>query len=229
MPSCGAARGNTPTIQHLIDQQVHQGTRPLCRHAGAADLPLCLSANMPHLPGRPARLHHAQDVIGCLCDPAGIRDPGDLGVRRQCRLHHRRHSARSAQHRRGLAEPCCALLSQGSGLVFGVAGLQRRLLRQMQRFDRRRWPAMILLETDRQLTAAGVDAGAAGRPASVQSGVDTDDLPDRPLRRIGARPFREPHPQRAAEVLFEGGVVDGMRKGLRPRSQIDVGCRRLTP
>jgi hypothetical protein len=72
---------------------------------------------------------------------------------------------------------------------------------------------MILLELDRELAAAGVDVGAAGGPALVQSGVDADDLPDRPLRRVGAGPFRKPHPQGLAEVLFEGGVVDGMRKG----------------
>jgi hypothetical protein len=52
---------------------------------------------------------------------------------------------------------------------------------------------MIMLELDRQLTAAGVDVGAAGRPALVQSWVDTDDLPDRPLRRVGPRSFGEPH------------------------------------
>jgi hypothetical protein len=71
---------------------------------------------------------------------------------------------------------------------------------------------MILLELDRELAAAGVDVGAAGRPALVQSGVDADDLPDRPLRRVGAGPFRKPHPQGLAEVLFEGGVV-GFRGG----------------
>jgi hypothetical protein len=81
------------------------------------------------------------------------------------------------------------LLGQGSGFVLGVAGLQRRLLRKMQRFDRCRWSAMIILELDGQLTAAGLDVGAAGRPTLVQSRVDTDDLPDRPLRRVGAGSF----------------------------------------
>jgi hypothetical protein len=52
---------------------------------------------------------------------------------------------------------------------------------------------MIMLELDGQLAAAGFDVGAAGRPVLVESGVDTDDLPDRPLRRIGAGPFRKPH------------------------------------
>ena len=100
---------------------------------------------------------------------------------------------RAAQHRCGFAEPGRALLSQGSGFVFGVAGLQRRLLCQMQRFDRCRRPTMIFLELDGEFAAAGVDVGTAGRPALVQSGVDTDDLPDRPLRRIGAGSFGEPH------------------------------------
>jgi hypothetical protein len=77
----------------------------------------------------------------------------------------------------------------------------------MQRLDRGRWPAMIMLELDRQLTAAGVDVGAAGRPALVQSEVNTDDLPNRPLRRVGAGPFRKPHPQAVTQVLFERGVV----------------------
>jgi len=66
---------------------------------------------------------------------------------------------------------------------------------------------MIALETDGQLAAARLDVGAAGGPTLVQSWVDTDDLPDRPLRRVAAGPFGEPHPQRVAEMLFEGGVV----------------------
>ena len=157
-------------------------------------------------------LHNGQDVIGCLGDPAGVGDRSGLGGRRQRRPHHRRDGFRAAQHGCSLAEPGCALLSQGSGFVFGVAGLQGRLLSQMQCFDRGRWPAMIILELDGQLAAAGLDVGTAGRPALVQSGVDTDDLPDRPLRRVGAGPFGEPHPQRFAEVLLERGVV-GLRRG----------------
>jgi hypothetical protein len=52
---------------------------------------------------------------------------------------------------------------------------------------------MILLELDGQFAAANVDVGAAGGPALVQSGVDADDLSDRPLRRVGAGSFGEPH------------------------------------
>ena len=76
-------------------------------------------------------------------------------ARCQRRLHHRRDGGPSAQHGCGFVEPGRALLGQGSGFVFGVAGLQGRLLRQVQRFDRGRWPAMIMLELDGQLAAAG--------------------------------------------------------------------------
>jgi hypothetical protein len=115
-------------------------------------------------------------------------------MRCQCRLHHRRDSGTSAQHGRGFAKPSPALLSEGSGFVFGVAGLQRRLLRQVQCFDWGWWSAMIFLELDGQLTTPGFDVGTPGRPTLIQSGVDTDDLPDRPLRRIGAGSFGEPDP-----------------------------------
>jgi hypothetical protein len=86
--------------------------------------------------------------------------------------------------------------------VFGLAGLQRCLLGQVQRFNRCRWPAMSILELDGELAAAVVDVGPPGRPALVQSRLDTDDFPDRSLRRVGAGPFGEPHPQCVAEVLF---------------------------
>jgi hypothetical protein len=61
---------------------------------------------------------------------------------------------------------------------------------------------MILLELDRELAAAGVDVGAPGRPALVQSRVDTDDFSDRPLRRVAAGPFGEPHTRGLVKVLF---------------------------
>ena len=99
--------------------------------------------------------------------------------------------------------------------MLGVAGLQRGLLGQVQGFDRGRWPAMIYLELDGEFAAADVDLGAAAGPALVQPGVDADNLPDGPLRRIGPGPFGEPHPQAVAEVLFEGGVVGLRRRHLR--------------
>jgi hypothetical protein len=70
---------------------------------------------------------------------------------------------------------------------------------------------MIMLELDGELAAADVDAGPPGRPPLVQPGVDTDNFPDRPLARIGARTRSEPHPQVVAEVLLQGRVV-GLRR-----------------
>ena len=71
---------------------------------------------------------------------------------------------------------------------------------------------MIMLELDGELATADVDMGPAGRPPLVQPRVDTDDFPDRPLARIGTGTRSEPHPQRVAEVLLQGGVV-GLRRG----------------
>jgi len=153
----------------------------------------------------------AKDAAGCLGDPAGVDDRGGFGPLRKGRPHHWRDGLRAAQHGCGFAEPSGALLSQGSGFMFGVAGLQCRLLRQMQRFNRSRRPAMIMLELDGQLAAADVDLGTPGRPALVQSRVDPDDLPDRPLRWIGAGPFGKPHTQCLVKMLLERGVV-GLRR-----------------
>jgi hypothetical protein len=71
---------------------------------------------------------------------------------------------------------------------------------------------MIMLELDGEFAAAGADVGAAGRPVLVQSGVDTDDFPNRPLARVGPGPFGEPHTQGLVKVVLERGVV-GLRRG----------------
>jgi murein DD-endopeptidase MepM/ murein hydrolase activator NlpD len=56
----------------------------------------------------------------------------------------------------------------GEGVAqLGIAILQRRLLRQVQRFDRGRRSAMIILKLDRQLTAADFDLGT---PESTNAG-----------------------------------------------------------
>src|SRR4029453_16809097 len=98
------------------------------------------------------------------------------------------------QHNRGLIEPGRTLLGQRAGFMLGVTGLQRCPLRQVQRFDRCRWPTMITLEPDREFAAADVDEGTPARPTLVQSGVYANDLPDRPLRWGGAARFGKPHP-----------------------------------
>ena len=188
-----------------------------------SDLALGLGADMPDLPGGTAFLHHRQDLPGRLCNPAGVGDrAGGLGGR---------GAAPSAPSpRRACGPPSTAAASSSqvarcsvrdAGFVFGVAGLQGGLLGQLQRFDRGRWSAVDHLEVDRELAAADVDAGAAGGPARVQSWVDADDLPDRPLPRVGVGPFGEPDPEAVAEVLLQRGVV-----GFRRR---DVGLEQIRP
>ena len=91
-----------------------RSTSALARSAGrsdGADLALCFGADMPHLPGGAAVLHHGQDVIGRLCDPAGVGDRGGLGGRRQRRLHHRRDGA---DVRPALLRPRCSQVARCS-------------------------------------------------------------------------------------------------------------------
>jgi hypothetical protein len=71
---------------------------------------------------------------------------------------------------------------------------------------------MIMLELDGELATAEVDMGPPGRPPLDQPGIYADDFPDRPLARVGAGTCSEPHPQRVAEMLLQGGVV-GLRRG----------------
>jgi hypothetical protein len=87
---------NRAANEHLIDKQIHQRGGMFRSHVDGADLSLCFSPDMPHLPGGAAFLHHRQDVIGRLCDPAGVDDPGGFGVRCQRLLDHRRDGATSA-------------------------------------------------------------------------------------------------------------------------------------
>ena len=71
---------------------------------------------------------------------------------------------------------------------------------------------MITLKPGRQYTLPVLDQHPPRRPTLVQRRVDTDDLPHRPLSRIGVGPVREPHPEPVAEMMLQGGVV-GLRRG----------------
>jgi hypothetical protein len=92
-----------------------------------------------------------------------------------------------------------------------VTGFQGGPLGQMQGLDRSRWPTVVGVELDGELAAPGIDAGPAGRPELIQARVDANDLPDRPLARVGPGTFGEPDPQRVAQMALEGGVV-GLRR-----------------
>ena len=77
-----------------------------------------------------------------------------------------------------------------------------------------RRPTMITLKPGRQLTLANLDQHPPRRPALIKGGVNTDDLPHRPLTRICLRAVREPHPQPVTEMTLQGGVV-GLRRSHR--------------
>jgi hypothetical protein len=110
----------------------------------------------------------------------------------QRRCDHRLDSAGIAEDLGGFGHPNPALLGFGAGFVLRVTGFQGGLLGKVQGLDGRRyWPG--------------------ARPALVQARVDANDLPDRPLARVGPGTFGEPQPQRVAQMAFEGGVV-GLRR-----------------
>jgi hypothetical protein len=72
---------------------------------------------------------------------------------------------------------------------------------------------VVALKLPGQLPATGLDTGPPRRPAAVQGRVDADDLPYRPEPRIAVGSPREPDTEGVAEVVFQGGVVDGMWEG----------------
>jgi hypothetical protein len=130
---------------------------------------------------------------------------------------------RSTERFGGFGVPGGALLGQGAGFVLGIPGFQGGLLRQLQRLHRGWRPTMITLKPARQFTLPVLDQHPSRRPTLVQRPVHTDDLPHRPLARIGVGPIREPHTQPVAEMLLQCGVV-GLRRrhrGLEQHPSID--------
>jgi hypothetical protein len=91
--------------------------------------------------------------------------------------------------------------------VFGVAGVQRGLLREADLLDRGRGPSVPRLELLRQHRAPNLDGLAAGRPALQQVGVEAVQLPDRTASRAGVGSFGEPDAEGFGEVAFQLGVV----------------------
>ena len=165
---------------------------------------------MPQLPGRAALFQHRHDPVSGLADPSSIHHVDGICCRRERGGDHRRDGVTATKHCCRFGQPGGPLFGVRAGFVFGVASLQRRLLGQVKSFDRGWRPAMIRLKLDRELAPSGVDQGTSAGPALAQSEVNTDNLADGSLRRVGPGPFGEPHPEPVAEVVFEGGVV-GLR------------------
>ena len=72
---------------------------------------------------------------------------------------------------------------------------------------------MITLKPGRQYTLPVLDQQPPRRPTLHQRRVNTDNLPHRSFTRISVSSFGELDAKPVAEMLFQGGVVDGMRKG----------------
>jgi hypothetical protein len=83
----------------------------------------------------------------------------------------------------------------------------------MQHLHRSRRPAVVALKLLGQLATPALDPGPPRRPAPVQGRADTNDLPYRPQPRIAVGSFGEADTEGVAEMVFQCGVVDGMRKG----------------
>ena len=198
MPSCGAARATDRRSSTSSTSRSTKALARLCRHAGRADLPLRFGPDM-HDTCQVERLASITVRTRCsrLVRPSGrrrsgrSRRPAPAPSAPSMRTAPRPPStaaasfsqvARCSATERGscLASrvskvACCARCNASTG----VGGLPRPRWNWMASSPRR------MLMCVRRVT----------QPASVQSGVNTDDLPDRPLRRICAGPFGEPHTQ----------------------------------
>ena len=207
MPSSGAGEGDRPAVEDLVDQQVDERVGLLGGHVGGADLALRLGADVPDLPGRAAFLHRRQDPIGGLARPSAASTI--VAVLRRRAERRRAPSTATASGppstAAASAEPGRALLGQGAGFVLGVAGLQGGLLGQLQRFDRGRWPAVVVLELGWPARRGGPRCGRGGSTSagSVAGSTPTISRTGR-LRRVGAGPFGEPHAR-----ACRGGAAPG--------------------
>jgi hypothetical protein len=187
------------------------------------DVALCFGADMPALPGRAPFLHRRQHFLHGRCNPLRVQKDAWRGAGLEGVADHGLDRIGSAERFGGLGVPGGPLLGQNAGFMLGVPGLQGGLLRQLQRLHRRRRPTMITLKPRRQLTLPVLDQHPPRRPALVQRGVNTDNLPHPPLIRVGDRPICEPHPQPVVEVVFQGGVVSfrGSHRGFEQHPSVD--------
>ena len=73
---------------------------------------------------------------------------------------------------------------------------------------------MLVVEGVAQFAGPGADLPTSGRPQLDQTGIDTGDLAD-PPSAVHPEHVDEPHPQRRAEMGFQGGA--GRLRGGRDR------------
>jgi hypothetical protein len=116
---------------------------------------LGFGADVPHLPGRPALFQHRHDPVSGLADPLSIRHAGGICCRRERGGDHCRDGVTAAEDGSSFSQPSGTLFGVRAGFVFGVAGLQRSLLGQVEGFDRGGWPAVVCLELDSEFAPVG--------------------------------------------------------------------------
>ena len=194
-------------MQHLGDQQLHQLLCFLGCDFGGPYLALSFSPDMPALPRRTPFFHRLQHFLPGRRQPLRIHPGACHRDRIERPVDDGLDRVRSAERCGGLGMPGGALLGQGAGFVFGVPGLQGRLLRQLQRLHRGRRPTMITLKPGRQYTLPVLDQHPPRRPPLVQRRVNTDDLTHRPLTQLRVGSIGEPHPQPVAEMMLQGSVI----------------------
>jgi hypothetical protein len=119
--------------EDVVDDPLDHLGQPVRVDRDVAHLPLCLGADVPDLPRRPASLQLGDDPRRCLPDP--LRRHLPLRPRRRMQRHrdHPCHSPLRAEHAHGLGSPRAPLLDVRRRLVLGLPGLQVRLLRERDR------------------------------------------------------------------------------------------------
>ena len=207
MPSSGRGQAHRPAVEHLVDEQVDQRARP-ARRAGRRRGPgvaprrgrarSARSSGVPPSPPGPGRRSARPSAAST--DAWRSRRPGRVPSRTIAATAPRsaEHLLRLRSARWRVARPGCGVRAWRRGSPRWPAG-PAASLRPGSVAGRGR-PGTAMASSPRRASMLG----PAGRPALVQSRVDADDLPDRPLARVGAGPFGEPHAR-----ACRGGAAPG--------------------
>ena len=158
--------------QRCVDDQSRHGGQLVGGQVGAAELALRLGPDVPGLPGRPMLLQHRDHPLRHL--PYPVRRHHRTGDRRRAQGpgDHGGDLAWPAHHLDGLGVPGGALLGEGAGFVFGVAGFQGGLLGQLNLLHPARRPPMLGGERGGELGRPDLDHPPARRPPGEQRRVD---------------------------------------------------------
>ncbi|VBA62345.1 hypothetical protein LAUMK41_05736 [Mycobacterium attenuatum] len=107
-----------------------------------------------------------------------------------------------------MGPPRGALFADRPGLVLGFPGLQRGLLREVDKLERGGFAAVFMLELFGQRGGARLDLGAPRGPQREQFLWYADDFAYRAFAAFGRLYFSEHPRQSGAEVVFDSGVVE---------------------